>query len=111
MSDKKYNLENKAVLDQLLLTHPDVTAGNVFGLACYKINGTVFATLYGDSVGIKLPAARVTELQQLPQFSPFMPFGKNRGKEHVAINRPYPEEYRNDEALFLESMAFVSQKS
>lgn len=111
MTQAKYKLENKAVLDSLLLELPDVTTGMVFGLPCYRVNVNVFATLYGEGVGIKLPAARVNELvEEGDGYVPFEPFGRKRGKEFVQINRPEPELYRQDLALFEESIQYISSK-
>lgn len=107
MTKAKYKVENKTVLDDLLLTLPGVSAGIVFGLPCYKVSASVFATLYDEGVGIKLPAARVSELLKQPNFVPFQPFGRNRGKEFVQINHDNPEDYRHDLALFEESMQYT----
>ncbi len=101
------NSEQKVTLDRLLLDHPEVSAGVVFGLPCYKVNGVVFATLYGEGVGIKLPEARVRELLEKPGFVPFRPFGRNRGKEFVQINHENPQDYQQNKALFEEAMRYV----
>src|SRR5258706_3761970 len=92
------NSEQKVTLDRLLLDHPEVSAGRVFGLPCYTVNGVVFATLYGEGVGIKLPEARVRELLEKPGRVPFRPFGRNRGKEFVQINHQNPQDYQHDQA-------------
>lgn len=107
MTKAKYIVEHKIVLDDLLLALPGVSAGVVFGLPCYKVSTGVFATLYDDGVGIKLPAARISKLLEQPDFVPFQPFGRNRGKEFVQINHDNSEDYRHDLALFEESMHYV----
>mgnify|MGYP002864013020 CR=1 FL=1 len=107
MTKVNYDAEIKIALDRLLLGVPEVTGGIVFGLPCYKIRGTVFATLYGDGVGIKLPADHVSTLLDKPGFGPFQPFGRNRGKEFVQITRDDPEDYQQDRALFEESIRYV----
>jgi hypothetical protein len=111
MTKAKYNMEHKATLDDLLLAFPGVSAGVVFGLPCYKVSTGIFATLYDEGVGIKLPAARVRELLEKPGFALFQPFGRNRGKEFVQINHNNPEDYRYDLALFEESMHYVLTSS
>ena len=45
MTQAKYKLENKAVLDSLLLELPNVTTGMVFGLPCYRVNVNVFVAV------------------------------------------------------------------
>ena len=104
MGQLKYNAELQVSLDDLLLDHPGVTTGVVFGLPCYKVNGVVFATLCGEGVGIKLPETRVKELLEQPGFVPFRPFGRSRGTEFVQITHEYPRDYQLDQALFEESM-------
>jgi hypothetical protein len=107
MGALNYNPELQVTLDDLLLAHPGVTTGVVFGLPCYKVHGVVFATLCGEGVGIKLPETRVKELLEQPGFVPFRPFGRNRGKEFVQIQHEYPKDYQLDHALFEESMRYV----
>ncbi len=107
MAKTKFISEHKVVLDDLLLAMPGVNASVVFGLPCYRVSTGVFATLYGDGVGIKLPATRVSELLENSNFVPFQPFGRNRGKEFVQINHDDSEDYRHDLALFEESMQYV----
>ncbi len=104
MGQLNYHPEHKAALDRLLLDYPEVSASVVFGLPCYKVNGVVFATLYGEGVGIKLPEARVRELLEQPGFVPFRPFGRNRGKGFVHITHENPEDYQQDQSLFEEAM-------
>src|SRR5258706_14568920 len=103
--------EQKVTLDRLLLDHPEVSAGRVFGLPCYTVNGVVFATLYGEGVGIKLPEARVRELLEKPGCVPFRPFGRNRGKEFVQINHENPQDYQQNKALFEEAMRYAFSTS
>jgi hypothetical protein len=107
MGQLNYHPEHKAALDRVLLDYPEVSAGVVFGLPCYKVNGVIFATLYGEGVGIKLSEARVGELLEQPGFVPFRPFGRNRGKEFVQINHENPKDYLHDQPLFEEAMRYV----
>jgi hypothetical protein len=107
MGRLNYNPEQKVMLDRLLLDHPGVSAGQVFGLPCYKVNGVVFATLYGEGVGIKLPEARVRELLEQPECVPFRPFGRNRGKQFVQITHVNPQDYQHDRDLFEEAMRYA----
>jgi hypothetical protein len=111
MGSLNYNPEQKVTLDRLLLAHPEISAGVVFGLPCYKVNGVVFATLYGEGVGIKLPEARVKELLEQPGCVPFRPFGRKRGKEFVQINHENPQDYQHDHSLFEEAMRYVLSTS
>lgn len=107
MGQLNYDPEHKAALDRVLLDDPAVTAGTIFGLPCYKVNGMVFATVCGEGVGIKLPQERVKELLEQPGFVPFRPFGRNRGKQFVQINHENPQDYLHDQSLFKEAMRYV----
>ena len=107
MGAVNYNPELKITLDALLLEYPDVTTGVVFGLPCYKVHRMVFATLWGEGVGIKLPEARVEALLEQPGFVPFHPFGRHRGKEFIQINHGHPADYAHDLDLFEEAMRWV----
>jgi hypothetical protein len=111
MAATNYNPHHKAVIDSFLLGLPGVSTGKVFGLHCYKIENSVFATFCDGGIGIKLPEARVQELVDKPDFGPFQPFGRNRGPQFVQINHHDSEMYRNDKELFLESMAYVAASS
>jgi hypothetical protein len=108
MAAKCFRSDHRAAIDALLLTIPGVTSGVIFGLPCYKIDGAVFATLFGDGVGLKLPAAHVSDLLAQPGFAPFRPFGKSRGDEFVQRNHDDSHDYRHDLDLFDESMAYVT---
>ena len=107
MKPTKAQPAHKAVLDRLLLEYPHVTTGIIFGLPCYKLSGKVFATLYGDGVGICLPEARAQKLLEQPQVTEFRPYGKNRGQDHVQLHREIAEDYVLDEALFVEAMQYA----
>ena len=111
MANKKYSLENQRVLDEILLDEIGITRGIVFGLACYKIDGQVFATLYEQGVGIKLPANRAEELKAMPHISEFRPYNKRRGKHFVQINRDTAIEFQQDRDLLLESAVYVASRS
>lgn len=111
MSPLNYNPDHKETLDRLLLAYPEVSAGMVFGLPCYKVSGAVFATVWGEGVGIKLSEARVRELLEQPGCAPFRPFGRNRGKYFVQITRQNPEDYQHDKPLFEEAMRYVFSTS
>lgn len=108
MAEIKYDPELQGLLDDLLLEMPDITAAMIFGLPCYKIDNKVFATLFGEGVGIKIPAERAQELLIELNIVPFEPFGRNRGSEHVQINHNNLNDYRQDKELFRESIAYVA---
>ena len=111
MAEVKHNLQHKTVLDDMLLNDPRITAGKVFGLECYKIEGKVFATLYGDGVGIKLPAERVEALKDRAGTEEFRPFNKNRGKNYIQITHADSQALRSEQGLLMESANFVLKEA
>ncbi len=108
MAALNYNPHHKTLIDSFLLDLPGITTSNMFGLPCYKIDNVIFATLWGEGIGLKLPEVRVAELRQQPDFAPFQPFGRDRGQQFVQINHQESQDYEKDKALFLESMAYVA---
>ena len=103
-----FNPEHKAVLDDLLLSQPNVRSGKMFGFPAYYAGKKLCICLYEQGVGLKLPehlAARL--LKTDPNTVPFQPLGKPRMREWVQINLSRSEEYRQYEAVFDESVRHV----
>lgn len=99
----------KAVLDSLLLTIPNVVEGKMFGYAAYYVNRRLFACIYGEGVGVKVPEAVASKLLTEKHVVPFQPLGKPKMKEWIQINRARPADYRKDIGIFRTSVEFVSQ--
>ncbi len=102
-----FNPEHKRVLDSMLLSLPGVTGGKMFGYPAYYIHRKLFACIYGDGVGIKLPEQVATNLLSNEQVVPFQPMGRPRMREWVQINHAASEDYRLDKATFLHAIDFV----
>lgn len=82
-----FNPNHKIVLDNLLLSHPLVRAGKMFGFPAYYVGKKLCICLYEDGVGIKLPASSVARLLESdPNAIPFRPLGKPKMREWVQIN-------------------------
>jgi len=73
--------------DSLLQTGA-VTRSTMMGLPCLRVNGLFFASFdrRTDSLLVKLPAARVDELIDSDQGTPFAPAGR-RFRQWAAITR------------------------
>jgi hypothetical protein len=56
------NSNHKTVLDNLLLSHPLVRAGKMFGFPAYYVDRKLCICLYEEGVGVKLPAPSVVWL-------------------------------------------------
>ena len=103
-----FNLEHKAVLDDLLLGHPLVQPGKMFGFPAYYAGKKLCICLYEAGVGIKLPEQSTARLLQTDQNAiPFQPMGKPKMREWVQINLGRSEDYRQYEAVFDESIRHV----
>lgn len=103
----KSNPEIKAVLDEMLLDLPGVKPGKMFGYDAYYVYGKMFACIYEDGVGIKVPEVEANRLMAEENVIPFQPLGRKRMREWVQINRNAPESFLQDEAIFKVSFEFV----
>ena len=107
----KQNVESshKTILDSLLLNMPNVVEGKMFGYAAYYVSGKLFACIYGEGVGVKVPEAIVSKLLSEKHVVPFQPLGKPKMREWIQINRARSADYRKDINIFRTSVEFVSQ--
>jgi len=103
-----YNSNHKVILDELLLGHPFVRAGKMFGFPAYYAGKKLCICLYEGGVGIKLPEQTATKLlAEDPNAIPFQPMGKPKMREWVQINLSRSEDYRQYQSLFEESIRHV----
>ena len=108
MSKIIFNREHKEVMDSFLLAVPGVSPGKMFGYPAYYLNRRLFACLYEDGVGVKVPAKLADDLIGQEGIIPFQPMGKAKMKEWIQINRENSAQYLNDQGIFEESIRFVS---
>ncbi|CDI03457.1 conserved hypothetical protein [Candidatus Competibacter denitrificans Run_A_D11] len=101
--------DRKAVLDSLLLKMPSVVDGKMFGYPAYYANGKLFACIYGEGVGLKIPEKIANKLLSEDHVVPFQPLGKSKMREWVQINRARSADYQKDINIFRSSVEFVSQ--
>ncbi len=107
MGKLKFNPQHKKFLDSFLLEKPDVVPGKMFGYPAYYINKKLFACLYENGVGIKVPESKANEIIGKEGIIPFQPLGRPKMKEWIQINREKSEEYRKDKEIFDISIEFV----
>ena len=81
----------------------------MFGYAAYYVNGKVFACIYGEWVGVKVPEAVASKLLSKKHIVPFQPLGKPKMREWIQINRAKSADYRKDINIFRSSVEFVSK--
>ncbi len=103
-----FNPSHKTVLDELLLGHPLVRAGKMFGYPAYYVGKNLAICLYEQGVGIKLPAQTVAQLLAADLNAvPFQPLGRPKMREWVQINLENSDDYRQYQSVFEESIRFV----
>jgi hypothetical protein len=108
MSTVVFNARHKEVLDSVLLQIPGVVAGTMFGYPAYYTGGKLFACLYGEGVGIKVPGQVADSLVGQEGIIRFQPLGRRPMKEWIQINRERSEDYRKDKGIFRISIDYVS---
>ncbi len=99
--DPRYREDVRLVLQELLPAQEGVRAGKMFGFPAWYAGRRLFACVYGEGVGLKVPAALAQQLLLESQVIPFRPMGKPPMREWVQLNRAWAEDYRHDLALFL----------
>jgi len=103
-----FNPDHKAVLDDMLLGHPAIRAGKMFGFPAYYADRKLCMCLYEQGVGVKLPERSAAKLLEAdPNVIPFMPMGKPKMREWIQINLEPSQEYRQYLPVFEESIGFV----
>jgi hypothetical protein len=111
MSPPVYNPKHKVVLDSVLLQMPGVVAGMMFGYPAYYINKKLFACLYEEGVGIKVPAKVAESLVGKKGIIRFLPKGRRPMKEWIQINHERSEDYLKDEEILKISVEYVALSS
>jgi hypothetical protein len=111
MSLTVFNHQHKEVLDAILLQIPGVVAGTMFGYPAYYINKKLFACVYEDGVGIKVPAKVVDSLVGQKGIVRFLPKGRKPMKEWIQINHERSDDYRMDEEILKISVEYVALSS
>lgn len=103
-----YDADNKAVLDDMLLAHPNVRAGAMFGYPAYFAGAKMCICLYEDGVAVKLPEESAQRLMASdPSTGPFTPMGRHTMRAWVLIRVEDPEAYRGYAPVFEESVHHV----
>ena len=103
-----FNPDHKLVLDDMLLTHPHVRLGKMFGFPAYYAGKKLCICLYEQGVGVKVPEQTAAQLLLTDENAvPFQPLGKPKMREWVQINLARSEDYRGYLPVFEESIRFV----
>jgi hypothetical protein len=106
-----YRTDVLDVLSRLLVGRADVRSGKMFGFPAFNTRGKLFACVYGDGVGLKLPEDMVRQLDGKPGITPFQPYGKPRMREWIHIRHNRASHYARDVNLFEASIKFVGSSA
>jgi hypothetical protein len=93
MEKAKFNRDIKEALDSFLLEFPEVTAGTMFGYPAYYARKKLFACIYENGVGIKVPEGLAEELIKTEGIINFQPMGRAKMRQWIQINRQDPNDY------------------
>lgn len=104
----KFNPEHKRVIDTFLLRIPSVVPGKMFGYPAYYINKKLFACIYENGVGLKVPEELANQLVNREGVTCFRPLGRRKMRRWIYINRERSEDYLKDQFIFESSVRFVS---
>jgi hypothetical protein len=103
-----FNSEHKTVLDDLLLDHPDVRPGKMFGFPAYYVGKKLCICVYEQGVGVKLPEGSAKKLLESDRnVVPSKPLGKPKMREWIQINLSRSEDYRHYKSVFDESIHYL----
>lgn len=109
MAKARYNQKIKENLDSFLLGFIGVNPGKMFGYPAYYVRKRLFACVYEDGVGIKVPEDLANDLIKNEGIIYFQPLGRSRMKQWIQINRRNPEDYYKDIEIFKTSIEFASK--
>jgi hypothetical protein len=106
-----FNSEHKKVIDDMLLVHPNIRPGKMFGLPAYYVGKKLCICLYEDGVGVKIPEETAKKLLETdPNVAPFVPFGKSKMREWIQLKLSRSEDYRQYITLFDDSIRYLLAK-
>lgn len=103
-----FNPAHKTVLDGMLLGHPKVRAGKMFGYPAYYVGKKLCICLYEQGVGVKLPESTAAKLLETDRnVVPFQPLGRPKMREWIQINLKCSDDYKKYMSVFEESIDFL----
>jgi hypothetical protein len=103
-----FNPKHKTVLDGMLLGHPKVRAGKMFGYPAYYVGKKLCICLYEQGVGVKLPEPSAKKLLETDHnVVPFQPLGKPKMREWIQIILKRSDDYNKYMSVFEEAIDFL----
>lgn len=109
MTKVKYNQNIKETLDSLLLDMPGVNPGKMFGYPAYYVEKKLFACVYENGVGVKVPEDIAEKLTKTEGITYFQPLGRAKMKQWIHVTRQETKDYLKDLEIFQVSIDHVSK--
>jgi len=103
-----WSAAHHAVVADILAAYPEVRAGRLFGLPAWFVGKTLFAYVYKEGVGIRLPAAAQVLIAD-PHVTPAPRPGRMPLIEWVSVNHPRSEDYYSERATFERAIRYAAQ--
>jgi TfoX/Sxy family transcriptional regulator of competence genes len=107
---RKYREDVLSAVSGLLDGRPDVVPRAMFGHPGFATGGKMFACLYDDGLGLKLPEEQANAAIQRPGVEPFRPYGKLM-REWVMIAHDDLTAFAGDLDLFEASIEHVARQA
>jgi hypothetical protein len=98
-------------LRDLLLGLPGVREGKMFGVPAFYVGRRLFACVYGDVAGVKVPEDLAQRLLDDSRFAPFQPRGRHKMREWVQFPCAPHEHIEDYQDVLLASYEFVGSSS
>lgn len=103
----------KRETDDVVLDHPSVEEGKMFGYPAYYVNGKLAICHYHEGLALKLSEDKADAIMDDPVIlaEPFRPMGKSMGKNWVIVFPKDPRHVRSIKETLYASIEFVYQQS
>jgi hypothetical protein len=95
------------ILSNPVLGLPVVREGKMFGVPAFYVGKKLFACVYGDVIGVKVPQDLAAHLVDSSGFAPFQPYGKAKMREWVQFSCSPAEEIPDYQDVLLAAYHFV----
>ncbi len=101
----------REALRALLQGLPGVREDMAFGLPGFFVGRKLFACLYGQVVGVRLPAELAARLLKQSHYTSFRPYRRPVMREWVQFSCASPEEVEQHKEVLVAAYEFVSGKA
>lgn len=104
---KAFNVDVVQALALLLSKHADVVRRTMFGYPAFIANGRMFACVYRDGIGLKVPETRAKQLLTERGIVPFQPHGKPRMREWIHVVQHSPRLSVRNSSVTIEALEYA----